>query len=177
MAPVPGILSLVNMQEVCLVEKTVVAYYEDRHQAEDSVRSLRERGFGDNEISILAKDAQAGREGESMSYDDQNLTDGTLTGGALGGLAGLAMGAGALLIPGFGPIIAAGPLAGVLTGALTGGVAGGLIDYGLPEESSKRYEQHLQQGKVLAVIKTEESKAREAQKIMDETGGREIEIH
>lgn len=159
------------------MEKTVVAYYEDRHQAEQSVRALRERGFGDNEISILARDEERGGDGETMSYEDQNLTDGTLTGGALGGLTGLAMGAGALLIPGFGPIIAAGPLAGVLTGALTGGVAGGLIDYGLPEESSRRYEQHLQQGRVLAVIKTDEEKAREAQRIMDETGGREIEIH
>lgn len=87
------------------------------------------------------------------------------------------MGAGALLIPGFGPILAAGPLAGVLTGALTGGVAGGLLDYGLPEESSQRYEQHLEQGKVLAVIKTDEDKAREAMKVMDRTGGRDIEIH
>lgn len=162
------------------MEKTVVAYYASRDDAEQSVRSLREKGFGDNEISILAREKDAGarmNQDEDLSYEDQNLTDGTLTGGALGGLAGLAMGAGALLIPGFGPIIAAGPLAGVLTGALTGGVAGGLIDYGIPEESSQRYEQHLQEGKVLAVIKTDEERAREAMRIMDHTGGRDIEIH
>lgn len=159
------------------MEKTVVAYYNSRGDAEQSVRSLREKGFGDNEISILARDDNQGNNREEMSYEDQNLTDGTVTGGALGGLAGLAMGAGALLIPGFGPIIAAGPLAGVLTGALTGGVAGGLIDYGIPEESSRRYEQHLEEGKVLAVIKTEEDKAVEAMKIMDHTGGRDIQMH
>lgn len=159
------------------MEKTVVAYYNSREDAEQSVRSLREKGFGDNEISILARDDKQGNNREEMSYEDQNLTDGTVTGGALGGLAGLAMGAGALLIPGFGPIIAAGPLAGVLTGALTGGVAGGLIDYGIPEESSRRYEQHLEEGKVLAVIKTEEDKAVEAMKIMDHTGGRDIQMH
>ena len=162
------------------MEKTVVAYYNSRDDAEQSVRALREKGFGDNEISILAKEEEQDsrmEQGEDLSYEDQNLTDGTLTGGALGGLAGLAMGAGALLIPGFGPIIAAGPLAGVLTGALTGGVAGGLIDYGIPEESSEKYEQHLEEGKVLAVIKTDEDKANEALKIMDETGGRDLEIH
>jgi len=162
------------------LEKTVVAYYNSRDDAEQSVRALREKGFGDNEISILARDKdKENRKSskEELSYEDQNLTDGTMTGGAVGGLAGLAMGAGALLIPGFGPIIAAGPLAGVLTGALTGGVAGGLIDYGIPEESSQRYEQHLEQGKVLAVIKTDEDKAREAMGIMDHTGGRDIEIH
>lgn len=159
------------------MEKTVVAYYNSRDDAEQSVRALREKGFGDNEISILARDENQENNSEEMSYEDQNLTDGTVTGGALGGLAGLAMGAGALLIPGFGPIIAAGPLAGVLTGALTGGVAGGLIDYGIPEESSRKYEQHLEEGKVLTVIKTDEDKAVEAMKIMDHTGGRDIQMH
>lgn len=162
------------------MEKTVVAYYNSREEAERSVRALREKGFGDNEISILARDDDSRGNQHSqgeMSYDDQNLSDGTMTGGALGGLAGLAMGAGALLIPGFGPIIAAGPLAGVLTGALTGGIAGGLIDYGIPEERSREYERHLEQGRVLAVIKTDENRAMEAMKIMDHTGGREIEMH
>lgn len=160
------------------MEKTVIAYYNSRADAEKSVRQLRERGFGDNEISILARDQEQSRsQDEEMSFQNQNLTDGTMTGGALGGLAGLAMGAGALLIPGFGPIVAAGPLAGVLTGALTGGVAGGLVDYGIPEESSRRYEQHLESGKVLAIIKTEADKAMEAMKIMDRTGGRDIEMH
>lgn len=159
------------------MEKTVVAYYNSRDDAEQSVRALREKGFGDNEISILARDENQENNSEEMSYEDQNLTDGTVTGGALGGLAGLAMGAGALLIPGFGPIIAAGPLAGVLTGALTGGVAGGLIDYGIPEESSRKYQQHLEEGKVLAIIKTDEDKAVEAMKIMDHTGGRDIQMH
>ena len=95
----------------------------------------------------------------------------------MGGLAGLAMGAGALLIPGFGPLVAAGPLAGVLTGAITGGVAGGLIDYGIPEEKSRHYERRLEEGRVMAVIKTDESRAIEAMKIMDQTGGKEIEMH
>lgn len=162
------------------MEKTVIAYYNSRDNAESSVRHLREQGFGDNEISILAKKDEGGSSsgsGQQMSFEDQNLTDGTMTGGAIGGLAGLAMGAGALLIPGIGPIVAAGPLAGVLTGALTGGVAGGLIDYGIPEESSRRYEQHLESGKVLALIKTDSDRAMEAMKIMDRTGGQDIEMH
>lgn len=160
------------------MEKTVIAYYESRTDAENSVRQLRDNGFNEDEISILAKEEQqdSSQDGD-LSFQNQNLTDGTLTGGAIGGLAGLALGAGAFLIPGFGPLIAAGPLAGVLTGALTGGVAGGLVDYGIPEESSQRFEKHLQSGKVLAIVKTEASKAMEAMKILDETGGRDIEMH
>ena len=57
-------------------------------------------GFGDNEISILAREEERDRghsSGEQMSYADQNLSDGTMAGGAFGRLAGR-MGAGALLI-------------------------------------------------------------------------------
>lgn len=159
------------------MEKTIIAYYNSREDAENSVSRLREKGFGENEISILSRENGEESSDSEMSFQDQNLTDGTVTGGAIGGLAGLAMGAGALLIPGLGPIIAAGPLAGVLTGALTGGVAGGLIDFGIPEESSRKFEGHLQSGKVLAIIKTEDKKAMEAVRIMDETGGKGIEMH
>lgn len=160
------------------MEKTVIAYYNSRDDAENSVKQLRDKGFSDNEISILARDEEgSSSEDGGASFQNQNLTDGTMTGGAIGGLAGLAMGAGALLIPGFGPLIAAGPLAGVLTGALTGGVAGGLVDYGIPEESSQKFERHLESGKVLAVIKTKADKAVKAMQIMDETGGRDIEMH
>lgn len=162
------------------MEKTIIAYYNSRQDAENSVHRLREKGFTDNDISILAREGEddsSGGSGSEMSFQDQNLTDGTVTGGAIGGIAGLALGAGALLIPGFGPIIAAGPLAGVLTGALTGGVAGGLVDYGIPEESSRRFEQHLESGKVLAIVKTAAERATEAMQILDESGGKEIEMH
>ena len=65
----------------------------------------------------------------AASFGDQNLAEGTYTGGALGGIAGLLAGVGALLIPGIGPIVAAGPIAATLTGVVGGGLAGGLIDW------------------------------------------------
>ncbi len=49
--------------------------------------------------------------------------EGTVTGGVLGGIAGLLAGAGALLIPGIGPIVAAGPFA-TTAGLVGGGLAG-----------------------------------------------------
>src|SRR5690554_5074615 len=106
-----------------------------------------------------------------------SIADGTTWGGALGGVAGLLAGVGALAIPGIGPIIAAGPLAGVLSGAVTGGVAGGLIDLGIPEERGRHYEENLKQGGVLAVIETSSDKVDDASEILRENGASDVESH
>ena len=162
------------------MESTVIGVMKEHSRAEEAVRSLREKGFRENEISIVAKDEEAntgeGR-GEELSYSEQNLSDGTATGGAIGGVAGLLMGAGALLIPGIGPIIAAGPLAGALTGAVTGGIAGGLIDFGIPEERGKHYEERVKQGDILVAIKTSEDKVDSAASILREYGAKDVESH
>lgn len=160
------------------MEGTVIGIFESEDIAEKAVRNMKEKGFGDNEISIVAKDhkGEVGEDGD-ISYEDQNLADGTAAGGALGGLTGLLAGAGALLIPGVGPIIAAGPLAGALTGVVTGGVAGGLIDYGIPEERGEHYEQKVKEGNILVTLRTEEEKAEEASSILKKYGAEDVEIH
>ena len=152
---------------------TVIGVFRDVTSAENAVRALRDKGFGDNEISIIAKDDQKGRTGnQDMETGDDfatdSMADGTAWGGALGGVAGLLAGMGALAIPGIGPIVAAGPLAGVLSGAVTGGVAGGLIDLGIPEERGRRYEEDIKQGGVLAVVETSEDKVNDASSILRE---------
>ncbi len=160
------------------MSETVVALFKDSDRAKEAIRDMREKGFGDNEISLIAKDERGGQDGDKdISYEDQNLADGTATGGALGGLTGLLAGAGALLIPGIGPIIAAGPLAGALTGVVTGGVAGGLIDYGIPEEKGQHYEERVKEGDTLITLQASEEKADKAAKILKEYGAEEVSVH
>ncbi|MDI9413114.1 MAG: hypothetical protein QM401_06030 [Bacillota bacterium] len=161
---------------------TVIGVFTDISTAEEAVKALREKGFKDNEISILAKDEQGGGSGsQDMEAGDDfgtdSIADGTAWGGALGGAAGLLAGVGALAIPGIGPIIAAGPLAGVLSGAVTGGVAGGLIDLGIPEERGRQYEENLKQGGVLAVIETSSDKVNDASSILRQNGAKDVETH
>ncbi len=106
-----------------------------------------------------------------------SVSDGVVSGATWGGLAGLALGAGALAVPGIGPLLAAGPLAAALTGAATGGLAGGLIDWGVPESVGREYETHVRQGGVLAVIRVSEKKADEAARILRENGARDVGMH
>jgi uncharacterized membrane protein len=157
---------------------TVVGLFRSREQAEEAIRELRARDFDDQDISLVARNEDGGRDDERMSYENQNLADGTATGGAIGGLAGLLAGAGALLIPGIGPIIAAGPLAGALTGIVTGGIAGGLIDYGIPEEEGERYEQEIHGGNIMVAVETEDDElAEEVVSILRENGAYDVKAH
>ena len=160
---------------------TVIGVFNQVEAAEKAVKVLREKGFTENEISIIAKD-----EGKTRKRDmevggdfgaEQNIADGTAWGGALGGLAGILAGVGTLAIPGIGPIVAAGPLAGALSGAVTGGVAGGLIDLGIPEERGQEYEQKLKAGGILAVIETSPEKVNEASEILRSNGAKDVESH
>ncbi|NLM40905.1 MAG: hypothetical protein GX199_01180 [Firmicutes bacterium] len=160
---------------------TVIGVFSDISTAEKAVKALRNKGFKDNEISIVAKEDKARRGGTDMEAGDEFATDsiaeGTTWGGALGGVAGLLAGVGALAIPGIGPIVAAGPLAGALSGAVTGGVAGGLIDLGIPEDKGRQYEENLKQGGVLAVIETSDDKANDASSILRQHGAKDVETH
>jgi uncharacterized membrane protein len=156
--------------------KTVIGVFDSKDQAERAVNEMRNSGYSTEEISLVAKDDRnRGRQGEGTTMN--NISDGTTTGGVLGGLAGLALGAGALAIPGLGPIMAAGPIAGMLSGAATGGIAGGLIDWGIPEERGRHYEERVRQGKILAAVRTDDRKVQEAAEILRRNGARDVETH
>ncbi|MGI6567043.1 MAG: hypothetical protein GX341_09730 [Firmicutes bacterium] len=158
---------------------TVIGTFASREQAEKAVRALRDRGFTEDEISVIAKgggaqgDAEAGGDMDAMGDAGQ----GTAWGGVLGGAAGLLAGVGALAIPGIGPIVAAGPLAATLSGAVTGGVAGGLLDLGIPEERGRYYEEEVKKGRFLAVIDTEADMVEDAARIMRDSGAADVESH
>ncbi len=155
--------------------KTVIGIFTSQKDAEQAVNQLRQQGFNNEEINIVSK-KQGGKQG-GKEYVDDDISDGALTGGTLGGIGGLILGAGALAIPGIGPIIAAGPIAAALSGAMAGGLAGGLIDWGIPAEVSRHYEQEVASGSILAVIRTTEQKVNQAAQILRQSGAKDVESH
>lgn len=158
---------------------TVIGVFADEKQAEKAVRALRDEGFTQNEISVVAKGEgdQGGDDDEGGLKMGSDVTTGAATGGALGGLAGLLAGAGALAIPGLGPIVAAGPIAAGLSGAVAGGLAGGLVDWGIPESRGRYFEERVNQGQVLALVKTGSGKSDKAAGVFREYGAAEVEVH
>lgn len=162
---------------------TIVGVFSNKENAEKAVRALRDQGF-EREISVVAKEdersgQQSGKGDFEAGMDDGlgDLSEGTAWGGAIGGAAGLLAGAGALAIPGIGPIVAAGPLAAALSGVVAGGVAGGLIDMGIPEEEGKQLEQDIKQGKVLAIVETSSDRLSSAEDTLREHGADHIKSY
>lgn len=159
--------------------KTVLGVFDSVEAAEKAANELQRRGFDRSEISIVAKEdsARGGRDDRGETTMSSDISGGVATGGAIGGAAGLLAGVGALAIPGIGPLVAAGPIAAALSGAVTGGIAGGLIDWGIPEESGRRYEQRVKEGKIVAAVKTDDDKVEDAADILRQNGAYDVETH
>jgi hypothetical protein len=145
-----------------ITDRTVTALYEDFATAQDVVEDLVSMGFQRDQISLIANDATgdyatqfARRE---VASDDVSASEGASFGAVIGGLVGL----GAMLIPGIGPVIAAGPLVAVLigtgvgavTGAVTGGLVAGLVDMGVPETEAHYYAEGVRRGGTLVTVNT-----------------------
>jgi len=143
-------------------EKQIIGVFHSEREAIQAIEGLKKRGYSTDEISIVARDQD---EVDSVSEATgtkapEGLATGATAGGVLGGLAGLLAGAGALAVPGIGPILAAGPIAAALTGAAVGagagGLVGGLIGLGIPEEDASRYSDYVKEGRILVLVESDE---------------------
>jgi uncharacterized protein (TIGR02271 family) len=165
--------------------KTVIGTYRDIEIAKDVVNDLVNAGFERATISVVANDPDERYKGyidHTVSDDNtDDIAQGAGVGAALGGLTGLLVGLGALAIPGFGPIVAAGPIAAALAGAgigaVTGGVIGALVDLGIPEEEAHVYAESIRQGNVLVAVQAPGHRVNDASRIMERAGLIDIERH
>jgi hypothetical protein len=143
----------------------LVGTFDDIKQAEQVVFDLKAAGFSPDAISVAAKDMSslADMKAEEVRETTDGAVGGALGGGALGAVLGWLLAGGTALIPGIGPVIAAGIFAATVSGALIGGtlggIAGALVASGLPEEHARQYEEHLKSGRVLVVVKTPDAEA------------------
>jgi uncharacterized membrane protein len=91
----------------------VVGLFERPHDAERAIDALESAGFVQDEISALAQDRIIKEHLEERKIEPVEVTTGlgAIGGSAIGGLAGLLAGVGAITIPGIGAVLAAGALA------------------------------------------------------------------
>lgn len=153
--------------------KSVTALYDDYATAERAVADLVNAGFSRNDISIVANDATGEYNTRYVVNQSDDMTGGE--GATLGAVAGAVIGLGAMLIPGIGPVIAAGPViaglvgagVGAAAGAVTGGITASLVGYGIPEEDANYYAEGVRRGGTLVVVHTNDGRADEAEAVLN----------
>ncbi|HZD50589.1 MAG TPA: DUF3341 domain-containing protein [Silvibacterium sp.] len=159
----------------------VFGIYATPGTAEAAVDHLLAKGFTSSAISVLLPDDDSTRAfaHEKSTKAPEGTAAGVTTGGVIGGTLGLLGGLGLLAIPGFGPIIAAGPimaaLAGLGAGGAVGGIVGALVGMGIPEYEAKRYEGAVKDGGTLLSVHCDTSEQIDAAKqALKETGAKDI---
>lgn len=158
-----------------LTREVVVGVFRARADAQRALEALRDAGFAGDAVSILTQNPDGGPSGglpgntptrghptDSASEPADApaagtaATTGAVAGGVLGGVAGWLLAAGALVLPGVGPLLAAGALgaalAGAAVGAGLGAVAGALGTLGIPEEEARWYEEEVRGGGTLVTV-------------------------
>jgi hypothetical protein len=136
----------------------VMAIFRTRTELEKGIAHLRVNGFLNGDISALIPQPDSTHEfaHTASTKAPEGVTAGVAAGAVAGGMFGWLVGVGSLVVPGFGILLAAGPivaaLAGLGAGSAIGGVAGGLIGFGFPEYEAKRYEGHVKDGGLLLSV-------------------------
>lgn len=159
-------------------ERTIFAVFSNRNDAQSAVRELVEAGFGADNIGMAMQDRTEEDEVAEVEHIEDmqdDATSGAVAGVAGGGIAGGVLGAGAaLLIPGVGPVVAAGILAaGVAAGAFAGGLYGPFMSMGATEEEAKYYDEQFRSGATILTVHPGDREA-EARAILSSHNGRNI---
>jgi hypothetical protein len=141
------------------------ASFRDLERAEKAYGILRDRGYHDNEITVLMSEDSVKKyfhkdpEKEKSDFGNKAAEGagvGAGVGGAIGAAAGIILALGtAVAVPGLG-IVVAGPLAAGLAGAggggITGGIIGALVGAGIPKETADKYEQGVKEGEIVIAV-------------------------
>jgi hypothetical protein len=158
--------------------ETVVGSFDSADDADRATRDLRSHGFADRDINLVVSNVRQGDpETELPVVGDGTgpVARGAMTGGVLGGAAGLAASLVGLAIPGIGPILSAGPLLSTLAAAGAGAAAGGVIGR-LTNRSDQDFEGDTPYVETLLTLRTERSRVDEASAILRKAGAIDVAL-
>jgi hypothetical protein len=161
--------------------KAIAGFFRTRAEGENAREALHQAGYTDEEIGFLAGDIR-GHETPAVGppLHDEGSSEEAGTDAFVGGVIGLAAGLFAVLLPGFGWLIAAGPLVGAFGGMTAGVAVGGLYgilkDMSIGEDEAEFYAEGVRRGGALITVhglSNEREKA--SRKILDENGAIAVE--
>jgi hypothetical protein len=168
---------------------TVAGIFKSRSDAERAAENLRSAGIAVDKVNLLMPGTT---DKELEAAVPTTETEGPGMGGALGGTVGAAMGTAggatigaalaSLLVPGVGPVLAAGVIGAALFGAggaAAGAAAGSAMEdsvEGLPHDELYVYEDALRQGRSVVICEADDdAQAEGARTVLAQAGAESID--
>jgi hypothetical protein len=134
----------------------VLALFGSAAAAATGARALHERGVSRDDISVLSRSHdEEGALAEQMDASPGVDIEDSRAAARLGELSGQVLAAIAVVLPGIGPIVAAGPLSaglGEAAGHVAGGLASALKNAGVPSERAEHIVRDIEGGAVLLAV-------------------------
>lgn len=152
----------------------VIAAFSDLSQAAAAARALQAAGVTRDRLSIISRnhDEESSYAAEMGGSPGAEIED-SRTAARLGELSGYLLAAIALVLPGIGPIVAAGPLAaglGEAAGHVAGGVATALTGAGIAPDRAEALEAAVESGAILLAVHTVEARIEHIRQILTSAG-------
>jgi hypothetical protein len=156
----------------------VIAAFSDLSQAAAAARALHAAGVTRDRLSIISRnhDEESSYAAEMGGSPGAEIED-SRTAARLGELSGYLLAAIALVLPGIGPIVAAGPLAaglGEAAGHVAGGVATALTGAGISPDRAEALEAAVESGAILLAVHTLEPRIEHIRQLLTSAGATDL---
>src|SRR5271167_2032322 len=166
-------------------EDSVVAVYQTHTEADRAVKDLQRDGVDMRKLSIVGKGYHTDEHAVGYYNAGDRMKYWGKTGAFWGGFWALLFGSAFFMIPGLGPILAAGPVVAWIVGALesavvVGGVSAlgaGLYSMGIPKDSIVKYETALKTDQFLLIAHGTAAEVAKARNIIETTHPAQFSAH
>jgi hypothetical protein len=166
-------------------QDSVVAVYATHGEADEAVKQLQRGGFDMQKLSIVGKGYHTDEHPVGYYNTGDRMKYWGKVGAFWGGFWGLLFGSAFFMVPGFGPLLAAGPVVGWIVAGLEGAVqvgvlgalAAGLFSIGIPKDSIVKYEAALKTDQFLLIAHGTADEVAKAKDIIAATNPAQYAVH
>jgi uncharacterized membrane protein len=167
------------------IQNSVVAVYSTHTEADQAVKELQRGGVDMHKLSIVGKGYHTDEQAVGYYNAGDRMKYWGKVGAFWGGFWGLLFGSAFFMIPGLGPILAAGPvvvwivagLEGAVEVGALGALGAGLFSIGIPKDSIVKYEAALKTDQFLLIAHGTAAEVAKAKDIIGTTHPAQFSVH
>jgi hypothetical protein len=166
-------------------QNSVVAIFGQHSGAENAITELKGAGFDIKKLAVVGRDYQTESDVVGFYNTGDRMKYWGKWGAFWGGLWGLLIGGAFLIVPGVGPVVAAGSIVSWIVAALEGAVVVGglgalgaaLYSIGIPKNSVLKYETSIKAGKFILIAHGTAEEIARARDILKTSGAEQVESY